>query len=235
MSLLLWKLTQAPRRRRTKYKAFERAYREAKEDKKKSKNFSLTDAIVKEEMITMKITKALADASILVVEYKTLGITENLIPLRHIYEMVKDMEKERLLLQKIRQMNHNEECRRNSYVMDHMRENLLLKNIFRMKMKSKRSSKEMAMNAMRLEREKGFLDSAKNDVDQALEYDADDNDDEEETAVNDSGFLSWVDRICGMEPQMPLFPSTVTNGGQYDGEDNDDILSQRLAKLKIRP
>ena len=231
MSLLVWKLTQAPRRRRRKYQAFESAYREAKEDKKRSKNFSLTDAIVQEEMITRKITKALADASILVVEYKTLGIKENLVPLRHMYEMVKDMEKQRLLLQKIRQMNHNEECRRKSYVMDHMRENLLLKNIFRMKMKSKRSSKEMAKNAMKLEREKGFLDSAKNDVDQALEYDADDNEANEEEAVDESGFLSWVERICQMEQQIPLFPVIVTNGGQED----DDILTQRLAKLKIKP
>lgn len=222
MSQLAWKLTEAPRRRRRKYKAFESAYTEAKEDKKKSKNFCLTDAIVQEEMITRKITKALADANILVVYYKTLGLTENLIPLRNIYEMVKDMEKQRLLLQKIRQMNHNEDCRRTSYVIDYMREKLLWKNIFRMKMKSKRSSKEMSKNAMKLEREKGFLDSAKNDVDQALEYDADD----DEEVIDDSGFLLWVEKICQMEPQIPLIPFTLTT--------DDDVLTQRLAKLKIR-
>lgn len=218
------KLSESHSRRRRQYKAYKSAYRERKQDAKKSNEFSPMDALVQEETMTRKIAKAQEHAKILVVEYRTLGMTENLVPLRNIYDTVKEMEKKRMLLRKIRRMNQDEDCRRHGFVMDSMRENLLWKNIYRMRMKSKSSVKRMSKNARKLEKEKDKLDTANSDADQALEYDGDD--DGEASTQDDSDFLSWLESVCQSGTLLPVSPLSIIP--------TEANLSERLKELKLK-
>lgn len=222
MSSLLWKLAEAPGKQRRKFKAFESAYRERKEDIKKSRDVSVIDTMTKEELLTKKINKAYSDAKILVVEYKTLGLSENLMPLRNIYETVTDMEKERLLLKKLRRMKQNEECRRQSAVNYLTGEHLLRKNLFRAKMKSRSSLKSLSKHAVKFEKVKGMLDTVNSDVNQALEHEPE----EECDTSDDRDFVSWMEKMCESSPDTSIL--------QPDILQDEDVLTERLKQLKLR-
>lgn len=221
MSKLLWKLAATKGKQRRKYRAFESAYRERKEDERKSREISLIDVVTKEEVLTKKINKAYIDAKILVVEYKTLGLNENLMPLRNIYETVNDMEKERLLIRKLRRMKQNEECRRQSSVNYLTSEDLLMKNVYRFKMSSKSSLKDLSKHALKFEKVKDMMDTVNSDVHQALEHDAE----EECESSDDRGFISWIESMCDSSTDFTFQgPEQIPD---------DDELSDRLKRLKV--
>ena len=222
MSGLLWKLAEAPSKQRRKYRAFESAYRERKEDIKKSRDVSVIDVMTKEELLTKKINKAYVDAKILVVEYKTLGLTENLMPLRNMYETVTDMEKERLLLRKLRRMKQNEDCRRQSMVNYLTGEHLLMKNLYGLKMKSKSSLRSLSKHAVKFEKVKDMLDTANSDVHQALEFEGE----EEQDTTDDRGFLTWVENMCESSPNTAML--------RPEHMPDDEALEERLKELKLK-
>ena len=221
MNKLLCKLAEAPGKQRRKYRAFECAYRERKEDIKRSREVSVIDVMTKEEVLTKKINRAYQDAKILVVEYKTLGLSENLMPLRNIYENVTDMEKERVLLSKLRRMKQNEQCRRQSAVNSLTSEHLLMKNVYRVKMNSKSSLKDLSKRAVKFEKVKDMMDTVNSDVDQALEYEI-----EEECETSDErGFINWMENMCDI--------SSDTSIERPEHLPDDNVLSERLNKLKL--
>ena len=221
MNKVLWKLAEAPGKQRRKYKAFECAYRERREDIKKSRDVSIIDVMTKEEVLTNKINKAYQDAKILVVEYRTLGLNENLMPLRNIYENVTDMEKERHLLRKLRRMKQNEECRRQSAVNYLTSEHMLMKNLYRLKMKSKSSLKDLSKHAVKFEKGKDMMDTVNSDIHQALEHETED---ECETS-DEKGFINWMENMCDV--------SSDTCIERPEHLPDDDVLSERLNKLKL--
>ena len=221
MNKLLWTLAEAPGKQRRKYRAFESAYRERKEDVKKSRNVSVIDVMTKEEVLTTKINKAYQDAKILVVEYKTLGLNENLIPLRNIYENVSDMEKERVLLKQLRRMKQNEQCRRQSAVNSLTSEHMLMKNVYRVQMKSKSSLKDLSKHAVKFEKVKDMMDTVNSDVHQALEHEIED----ECGTSDDRGFINWMENMCDVSSGTSILRPELLP--------DDDVLSERLNKLKL--
>lgn len=221
-------------RRKRKFKAFESAYKEKHQDYEKSCQLGYVDIATQDEMLTRKINKAEEDARILVAEMNCLGMTENLVLLRTIFQTVHDMEKQRRIFKRMKKLMQDEDCRRNNFVLDNMREHLLWKNFYRMKMlPSKKSRRKMLKKAVQLEKEKDKCGITNTDIDQALDYEAESATDEEEKEESNL-FYDWIKGISNTSNKndvsvFAMLPSTSTD----NSDDVDKSISERLNRLKI--
>ena len=236
MSSAIIKLSQlVPSRGKQKYRAVKSAYKEKHVDYRKSLQYNLTDIATKEEMLVKKISKLEEHARILVDEMNCLGLTENLVLLRTLFNSVQELEVERKIYNKMKKLLKNEECKRHQFILDNMRENILLKNFYRLKLSpSKQNRQSMMKKARKLEKEKDMCDATNDDIDEALHFEVEDTDQE---SSENMLFNQWIKGISNANSRINI-PVLTTLGfskelPDSDDKDEDDTLYERLKNLKM--
>lgn len=236
MSSAIIKLSQlVPSRGKQKYRAIKCAYKETHIDYRKSLQYNLTDMATKEEMLVKKISKLEEHARILVDEMNSLGLTENLVLLRTLFNSVQELEVERKIYNKMKKLLKNEECKRHQFILDNMRENILLKNFYRLKLlPSKKNRQSMMKKARKLEKEKDMCDATNYDIDEALHFEVEDTDPEPSENML---FNEWIKGISNANSRTNI-PVLTTLGFSKElpdsmDKDVDDTLYERLKNLKM--
>jgi hypothetical protein len=235
MSSAIIKLSQlVPSRGKQKYHAIKCAYKEKHIDYRKSHQYNLTDIAAREEMLVKKISKLEEHARILIDEMNCLGLTENLVILRTLFNSVQELEVERKIYNKMRKILRNEECKRHQFILDNMRENILLKNFYRLKLfPSERNRQSMMKKARKLEKEKDMYDATNDDIDDALHFEIEESDKE----PNENMFDEWIKGISNANSRTNI-PVSTTLGFSMEmpkitKKDEDETLYERLKNLKM--
>jgi hypothetical protein len=122
----------------------------------------------------------------------------------------------------MRKILRNEECKRHQFILDNMRENILLKNFYRLKLfPSKQNRQSMMKKAKKLEKEKDMYDATNDDIDEALHFEVEETDQE----PNDNMFDEWIKGISNANSRTEMPKITK--------KDEDETLYERLKNLKM--